>query len=148
MTEQSFSIIAYLVAAIFFILALKGLSSPTSARQGNLFGMIGMAIAVITTLIIGENLIALLILVPIALGGAIGFVAAKKVQMTKMPELVALMHSFVGLAAVLIALAAVLNPIEVHTTVQRIELFIPSLVSARPVFAVRRLQHRGQIHLS
>jgi len=78
MTEQSFSIIAYLVAAIFFILALKGLSSPTSARQGNLFGMIGMTIAVITTLIIGENLIALLILVPIALGGAIGFVAAKK----------------------------------------------------------------------
>ncbi|MEK9932803.1 MAG: NAD(P)(+) transhydrogenase (Re/Si-specific) subunit beta, partial [Methylophilaceae bacterium] len=130
MTEQSFSIIAYLVAAIFFILALKGLSSPTSARQGNLFGMIGMAIAVITTLIIGENLIALLILVPIALGGAIGFVAAKKVQMTKMPELVALMHSFVGLAAVLIALAAVLNPIEVHTTAQRVELFIGAFIGA------------------
>jgi len=130
MTEQSFSIIAYLVAAIFFILALKGLSSPTSARQGNLFGMIGMAIAVITTFIIGENLIALMILVPIALGGAIGFVAAKKVQMTKMPELVALMHSFVGLAAVLIALAAVLNPIEVHTTVQRIELFIGAFIGA------------------
>jgi NAD(P) transhydrogenase subunit beta len=130
MTEQSFSIIAYLVAAIFFILALKGLSSPTSARQGNLFGMIGMAIAVITTLIMGENLIALLILVPIALGGAIGFVAAKKVQMTKMPELVALMHSFVGLAAVLIALAAVLNPIEVHTTAQRVELFIGAFIGA------------------
>ena len=130
MTEQSFSIIAYLVAAIFFILALKGLSSPTSARQGNLFGMIGMAIAVITTLIIGENLIALLILVPIALGGAIGFVAAKKVQMTKMPELVALMHSFVGLAAVLIALAAVLNPIEAHTTAQRVELFIGAFIGA------------------
>ena len=130
MTEQSFSIIAYLVAAIFFILALKGLSSPTSARQGNLFGMIGMAIAVITTLIIGENLIALMILLPIALGGAIGFVAAKKVQMTKMPELVALMHSFVGLAAVLIALAAVLNPIEVHTTAQRIELFIGAFIGA------------------
>ena len=130
MTEQSFSIIAYLVAAIFFILALKGLSSPTSARQGNLFGMIGMTIAVITTLIIGENLIALLILVPIALGGAIGFVAAKKVQMTKMPELVALMHSFVGLAAVLIALAAVLNPIEVHTTAQRVELFIGAFIGA------------------
>ena len=130
MTEQSFSIIAYLVAAIFFILALKGLSSPTSARQGNLFGMLGMAIAVITTFIIGENLIALMILLPIALGGAIGFVAAKKVQMTKMPELVALMHSFVGLAAVLIALAAVLNPIEVHTTVQRIELFIGAFIGA------------------
>ena len=130
MTEQSFSIIAYLVAAIFFILALKGLSSPTSARQGNLFGMIGMAIAVITTFIIGENLIALLILIPIALGGAIGFVAAKKVQMTKMPELVALMHSFVGLAAVLIALAAVLNPIEVHTTAQRVELFIGAFIGA------------------
>ena len=130
MTEQSFSIIAYLVAAIFFILALKGLSSPTSARQGNLFGMIGMAIAVITTLIIGENLIALMILLPIALGGAIGFVAAKKVQMTKMPELVALMHSFVGLAAVLIALAAVLNPIEVHTTAQRVELFIGAFIGA------------------
>ena len=99
MSDQSISIMAYLVAAIFFILALKGLSSPVSARRGNIFGMLGMVIAVITTFWIGQHLIAMMILLPIVLGGLIGIVAAKKVHMTKMPELVALMHSFVGLAA-------------------------------------------------
>ena len=130
MTEQTLSMTAYLVAAIFFILALKGLSSPTSARRGNLFGMIGMAIAVGATLFIGQNLIILLIVVPLVLGGCIGIFAAKKVQMTKMPELVALMHSFVGLAAVLIAIAAVLNVAEIHSTVQRFELFIGAFIGA------------------
>ena len=112
MSIHAISIISYLIAAILFILALRGLSSPNSARQGNIFGMLGMVIAVVTTFWVGENLIPLLIIVPIVLGGLIGIVAAKKVQMTNMPELVALMHSFVGLAAVLIAVAAVLNPIE------------------------------------
>ncbi len=130
MTEQTLSMTAYLVAAIFFILALKGLSSPTSARRGNLFGMIGMAIAVGASLFIGQNLIILLIVVPLVLGGCIGIFAAKKVQMTKMPELVALMHSFVGLAAVLIAIAAVLNVAEIHSTVQRFELFIGAFIGA------------------
>ena len=130
MTEQALSMSAYLVAAIFFILALKGLSSPTSARQGNLFGMIGMAIAVGTTLWVGQHLITLFIIVPLVLGACIGIFVAKTVQMTKMPELVALMHSFVGLAAVLIAIAAVLNSAEAHSTVQRFELFIGAFIGA------------------
>ena len=115
MTDQALSMLAYLIAAIFFILALKGLSSPTSARRGNLFGMIGMVVAVSATLWVGQDLINLFIIVPLILGALIGIFAAKTVQMTKMPELVALMHSFVGLAAVLIAIAAVLNEVEIHS---------------------------------
>jgi len=130
MLAQTLSMSAYLVSAIFFILALKGLSSPTSARQGNLFGMIGMAIAVGATLWVGQHLITLFIFVPLVLGACIGIFAAKTVQMTKMPELVALMHSFVGLAAVLIAIAAVLNSGEIHSAVQRFELFIGAFIGA------------------
>jgi NAD(P) transhydrogenase subunit beta len=130
MSAQTLSMSAYLVSAIFFILALKGLSSPTSARQGNVFGMIGMAIAVGATLWVGQHLITLFIFVPLVLGACIGIFAAKTVQMTKMPELVALMHSFVGLAAVLIAIAAVLNSGEIHSGVQRFELFIGAFIGA------------------
>ena len=130
MTVQVLSMTAYLVSAIFFILALKGLSSPTSARQGNLFGMIGMPIAVGATLWAGQQLITLFIVLPLVLGGCIGIYVAKTVQMTKMPELVALMHSFVGLAAVLIAIAAVMNSGEAHSVVQRFELFIGAFIGA------------------
>ena len=130
MTVQALSMSAYLISAIFFILALKGLSSPTSARQGNLFGMIGMAIAVGATLWAGQQLITLFIVVPLVLGACIGIFVAKTVQMTKMPELVALMHSFVGLAAVLIAIAAVMNSGEAYSTVQRFELFIGAFIGA------------------
>ena len=130
MTVQTLSMTAYLVSAVFFILALKGLSSPTSARQGNLFGMIGMAIAVAATLWAGQQLITLFIVLPLVLGGCIGIYVAKTVQMTKMPELVALMHSFVGLAAVLIAIAAVMNSGEAHSVVQRFELFIGAFIGA------------------
>ena len=130
MTVQVLSMTAYLVSAIFFILALKGLSSPTSARQGNLFGMIGMAIAVGATLWAGQQLITLFIVLPLVFGGCIGVYVAKTVQMTKMPELVALMHSFVGLAAVLIAIAAVMNSGEAHSVVQRFELFIGAFIGA------------------
>ncbi|KRP06860.1 MAG: NAD(P)(+) transhydrogenase (Re/Si-specific) subunit beta [Nitrosomonadales bacterium] len=128
--NQTTAVLLYLVSAIFFILALRGLSSPNSARNGNRFGMAGMTIAVITTLLVGKELVSWLIVLPLILGASIGIVAARKVEMTKMPELVALMHSFVGLAAVLIALAAVLNPIEIHTTTQRIELFIGAFIGA------------------
>ena len=130
MTNLALSNLAYLLAAVFFILALRGLSSPTSSRIGNLFGMIGMSIAVAATFLIGENLNLLLIFIPLLLGGGIGIYAAKTVQMTKMPELVALMHSFVGLAAVLIGLAAVFNIFESHSTVQRFELFIGAFIGA------------------
>jgi H+-translocating NAD(P) transhydrogenase subunit beta len=121
---------AYLISAVLFIFSLKGLSSPNSARLGNSLGMAGMALAVITTLFVGHHLIYPLIFAAIALGAIVGLTAAKKVEMTHMPELVALMHSFVGLSAVLIAIAAVLNASEAHTAVQRIELFIGAFIGA------------------
>ena len=128
--NPNFTSAAYLISAVLFIFSLKGLASPTSARLGNTLGMVGMAIAVITTLFVGHNLITPLIAGAIALGAIIGTLAAKRVQMTKMPELVALMHSFVGLSAVLIAIAAVFNTAESHTAVQRIELFIGAFIGA------------------
>ncbi|SEF38957.1 NAD(P)(+) transhydrogenase (Re/Si-specific) subunit beta [Nitrosomonas ureae] len=125
--------LAYLVASVFFILALKGLSSPESARRGNLFGMVGMAIAVATTLTLTQNW--LLILGCIAVGGIIGAVVAQRVQMTAMPELVAFMHSLVGLAAVFIAVAAVNNPVsfglpEILPGGSKLELFLGTFIGA------------------
>ncbi len=125
--------LAYLVASVFFILALKGLSSPESARRGNLFGMIGMLIAVATTLTLTQNWT--LILGAIAVGGVIGAIVAQRVQMTAMPELVAFMHSLVGLAAVFIAVAAVNNPVsfglpEVLPAGSKLELFLGTFIGA------------------
>ena len=82
--------LSYLVASVFFILALKGLSSPVAARRGNLFGIVGMAMAVMVTLAItrGVPLIAL----AIAAGGTVGAIVARRVQMTQMPQLIAAMH--------------------------------------------------------
>ena len=125
--------LAYLIASVFFILALKGLSSPESARRGNLFGMVGMVIAVATTLTLTQNW--LLILGCIAVGGVIGAIVAQRVQMTAMPELVAFMHSLVGLAAVFIAIAAVNNPIsfglpEILPIGSKLELFLGTFIGA------------------
>jgi H+-translocating NAD(P) transhydrogenase subunit beta len=128
--NPNFTTAAYLISAVLFIFSLKGLASPTSARLGNTLGMVGMAIAVATTFFVGHNLIFPLIAGAIVLGAIVGILAAKRVQMTKMPELVALMHSFVGLSAVLIAIAAVFNTAESHTSVQRIELFIGAFIGA------------------
>jgi NAD(P) transhydrogenase subunit beta len=123
--------ISYLISSVLFILALRGLSSPTTSRQGNTFGMIGMLLAVITTFFIPDfKPVISLIGVAIVGGAIIGTIAAKRVQMTKMPELVALMHSFVGLSAVLIAIAAVINPAQDHTGAQKIELFIGAFIGA------------------
>ncbi len=92
----------YLVAAVSFILALKGLSSPHTARRGNVYGMVGMAIALLVTLalVYSHSKHVLPILGGMVVGGAIGAIVARRVQMTQMPELVAAMHSLVGLAAV------------------------------------------------
>ena len=128
--NPNFTTAAYLISAVLFIFSLKGLASPTSARLGNTLGMVGMAIAVATTFFVGHNLIFSLIAGAIILGAIVGTFAAKRVQMTKMPELVALMHSFVGLSAVLIAIAAVFNSAEMHTNIQRIELFIGAFIGA------------------
>jgi len=123
--------LSYLVCSVLCILALKGLSSPTTSRQGNTYGMIGMALAVVTTFLIPSfKPVYWLIGVAIVAGAIIGSIAAKRVQMTKMPELVALMHSFVGLSAVLIAIAAVFNPAQDHSGAQKIELFIGAFIGA------------------
>jgi NAD(P) transhydrogenase subunit beta len=123
----------YLVASVLFILALKGLAHPDSARRGNLFGMIGMAIAVATTLTIAQRYD--LILVAVLIGATIGAIVARRVQMTQMPQLVAAMHSLVGMAAVLIAIAVVDNPPAFNLpdpipTGNRLELFIGTFVGA------------------
>ncbi|WP_336959322.1 NAD(P)(+) transhydrogenase (Re/Si-specific) subunit beta [Sphingobium aquiterrae] len=102
--------LAYLVAGICFILALRGLSSPASSRRGNRFGMAGMAIAVATTLYTHEIANLWEILIAIAIGGGIGFVTARKIAMTDMPQLVAAFHSLVGLAAVAVGVAAYMSP--------------------------------------
>ena len=120
----------YLISAILIILALRGLSSPQSSRRGNYYGMLGMTIAVITTLSMNLNYIFSLIAISILAGGTIGLVIAKKVHMTKMPELVALMHSFVGLAAMLIAFASIYNYTNTYSTTQRVELFLGSFIGA------------------
>src|SRR5881296_1101590 len=103
----------YLVAGVLFILALRGLSSPETSRRGNLFGMIGMAIAIATTLASHPpaGLAAwALVIGGIAIGGGTGAVIARRVPMTAMPELVAAFHSLVGMAAVLVAAGAFYAP--------------------------------------
>lgn len=107
---SSFIAFSYLVSAVLFILSLYGLSSPKTSRQGNYFGMAGMALAIITTLFLPQIHNILWILVAILIGAAIGYVIAKSVKMTSMPQLVAGFHSLVGLAAVLIAACALWMP--------------------------------------
>ena len=96
---------AYLIAGVCFIMALRGLSSPESARQGNMYGVIGMAIAVITTLLNPTVVGYEGILIGVLIGGAIGTVVARRIQMTALPQLVAAFHSLVGMAAVFVAAA-------------------------------------------
>ena len=125
----------YLLASVCFILALKGLSSPTTARRGNVFGMVGMTIAVVTTIALVARGRLDLILIAMLVGGTIGAIIARRVQMTQMPELVAAMHSMVGMAAVLIAIAVVNNPgaFGEHDPLpagNRLELFIGTFVGA------------------
>src|ERR1700712_121113 len=110
----------YLVASVLFIQALKGLSHPTTSIRGNVFGMSGMAIAVLTTIALVHGQAQSLnvdfgrglawVLGALVVGGAVGAYMANKVEMTKMPELVAFMHSMIGLAAVFIGVAAVAEP--------------------------------------
>ena len=137
----------YLVASVFFIQALKGLSHPTTSLRGNLFGMVGMAIAVVTTgaLIVqisGGKLGGMAyVLVALVIGGAAGTLMANRVEMTKMPELVAFMHSMIGLAAVFIGVAAVAEPFAFGIVAKglgtaeipagnRLELFLGAAIGA------------------
>ena len=111
--SENISSLLYLVSGVFFILALRGLSSPETSRQGNYFGMIGMAVAVVTTLfLIDEKSFESygIIVSGVVIGGVIGALIARNIAMTAMPQLVAAFHSLVGLAAVLVAWAAFLSP--------------------------------------
>ena len=148
--QPAWVLLAYLIAGVCFILALRGLSSPESSRRGNMTGMIGMAVAVIVTLYthvpldfhanaatiehglnwdtatIGE------ILAAIAIGGGIGLVTARKIQMTAMPQLVAAFHSVVGMAAVLVGAAAYLNPEAFGIAVRITPILGPSIINIFP----------------
>ena len=117
--SSNLAAVGYLVAAVCFIMALRGLSSAATSRMGNRYGMAGMTLAVIITLLALPSagfVSYLLILIAIAIGGGIGFVVAKRIEMTAMPQLVAAFHSLVGLAAVFVATAAFLNPWDFHIT--------------------------------
>jgi NAD(P) transhydrogenase subunit beta len=138
MIAPTLSTIAYVGATILFILSLGGLSSPESSRRGNLYGMIGMAIAVLAT-VLGPQVTAqgyAWIVGALLLGAVIGLYAARVVKMTQMPELVALMHSLVGLAAVLIGFANYIDPAATghlqgaERTIHEIEIYIGVLIGA------------------
>ena len=108
--SENFTAISYLISAIFFILALKGLSHPESARNGNVMGIIGMIIAIVTTAFNPNVLSYEMIILGILIGGAIGTYIALKIEMTALPQLVAAFHSLVGLAAVFVATSAFYSP--------------------------------------
>ncbi|WP_114227923.1 MULTISPECIES: NAD(P)(+) transhydrogenase (Re/Si-specific) subunit beta [Sphingomonas] len=158
--QPGWALLAYLVAGVCFILALRGLSSPVSSQRGNRLGMIGMAIAVLTTLIThvprqtpmgpgwtvyaplpaGEQFqwpvdysTLLLVIAAIAIGAVIGIVTARRIQMTAMPQLVAAFHSLVGLAAVLVGAAAYLNPEAFGIAVRVTPIATQSFIAILPV---------------
>jgi NAD(P) transhydrogenase subunit beta len=111
--------VGYLIAAVCFIMALRGLSSAATSRAGNRYGMAGMTLAIVITLLLLTHASAwsyVLILAGLVIGGGIGFVVARRIEMTAMPQLVAAFHSLVGLAAVFVATAAFLAPHEFHIT--------------------------------
>jgi NAD(P) transhydrogenase subunit beta len=133
---DSLATVAYIGATILFILSLGGLSNPETARRGNLFGMVGMTIAVLAT-VFGPRVAAggiPYIVGALVVGGAIGLYAAKKVQMTQMPELVALMHSLVGLAACLVGFASYVDTSVVYKgaekTIHLVEIYVGILIGA------------------
>jgi len=133
----SLATVSYIGATILFILSLGGLANPETARRGNLFGMVGMAIAVLAT-VLGPRVSAAgipYIVGALVVGGGIGLFAAKKVQMTQMPELVALMHSLVGLAACLVGFASYVDTSTVFPTgaekvIHEVEIYVGILIGA------------------
>ena len=139
----AWAVLAYLAAGVLFILSLRGLSSPETSQAGNRNGMIGMGIAVGTTLILHPTGLPLIV-GAIAIGGGIGWVIAQRIQMTAMPELVAGFHSLVGMAAVLVGCSAYLNPAAFGIvdgagailTVSRVELRIFVKDFAKPIRAI------------
>ena len=134
----SLTSVAYIAATILFILSLGGLSNPETSRRGNLYGMIGMTIAVVAT-ILGPHVSAGAIgwvAVALVIGGAVGLYLARTVQMTQMPELVAFMHSLVGLVAVVVGYASYIDPTSAagmspaETGIHRVEVYLGVLIGA------------------
>ncbi|MEM7442046.1 MAG: NAD(P)(+) transhydrogenase (Re/Si-specific) subunit beta [Pseudomonadota bacterium] len=141
---ESFAVLAYLVAAVCFIMALRGLSSPETSRAGNIYGIVGMAIAIVTTLLLAQVVSYVLIIVGIIIGGAIGTFIALRIQMTALPQLVAAFHSLVGLAAVLVAVAAYYTP-EAYGIGQRGDIAIGSLIEMAIGTAIGAITFTGSI---
>ena len=136
----------YLISGVLFILALRGLSSPETSRQGNFFGIVGMAIAIGVTVISAGNFSTgfILLLILLVLGGSIGAFIAFKIPMTAMPELVAGFHSLVGLAAVFVAISAFLNP-EVFNLGTPNNIKIASLIEMSLGGAIGAITFTGSI---
>ena len=134
----------YLISAILFILALKGLSNPETSRRGNMFGMIGMTIAIVTTIALPEVVSYGWIIIALVIGGGIGTVVAQKIEMTSLPELVAAFHSLVGLAAVFVALAALYHP-EAYQIGAKGELPAASLIEMGLGMAIGAITFSGSI---
>ena len=131
---QGLVTVAYIGATILFILALGGLSNPETARRGNVYGMTGMAIALLATIFGVVTANHTILIAGLIVGGGIGFVLAKRVQMTQMPELVAILHSLIGLAAVFVGFSSFGDPdqhfVGVEKTIHDIEIYIGILIGA------------------
>ena len=144
---ENFAALAYLVSGVLFIMALRGLSHPTTSRQGNRYGMIGMALAIATTLIVAgpsEPAAMIQIVAGIAIGGFAGARIAKRVAMTQMPQLVAAFHSLVGLAAVFVAAAALYSPEAFHIGVPG-DIHAASLIEMSLGVAIGAITFTGSV---
>jgi len=144
---ENFAALAYLVSGVLFIMALRGLSHPTTSRQGNRYGMIGMALAIATTLIVAgpsEPGAMVQIVAGIAIGGFAGARIAKRVAMTQMPQLVAAFHSLVGLAAVFVAAAALYSPEAFHIGVPG-DIHAASLIEMSLGVAIGAITFTGSV---
>ena len=151
MSQNNIEAILYLIAAVLFVLSLKGLSHPKTSRRGNIYGIIGIVIAIITTLMMQHIVNYLQIITVIFLGGIIGTIIALRIKMTALPQLVAGFHSLVGLAAVLVASSAFYNPeafnigetgniFKSSLTEMSIGLFIGAVTFSGSVLAFVKLQ--------
>ncbi|MEW5903230.1 MAG: Re/Si-specific NAD(P)(+) transhydrogenase subunit beta [Pseudomonadota bacterium] len=141
--SASMSTVAYIGATILFILSLGGLSNPETSRRGNLYGMIGMTLAVLAT-VFGQNVTSQglpWIIGALLVGGSVGLYAARKVQMTQMPELVALMHSLVGLAACLVGFANYIDPVAALQLMGERDLGEIGLAGSMTPLAALQLSH-------
>ena len=143
--SENLTAISYLISAVFFILALKGLSHPESARNGNILGIVGMTLAVITTLLNPFVVSYEIIIVGIIIGGTIGTLIALKIEMTALPQLVAALHSLVGLAAVFVAASALYSPESYGILNSNGEIAAASLVEMSIGVAIGAITFTGSI---